>query len=75
MCDGTMCPCNLEEKPRARPDRDRNRKGALAAAAIFGPILLAGIVTILVGPQAGALVLLISWLLFLCAAAARAMRG
>lgn len=72
MCDGTPCPCNLEPKPAKTPDQQR--KGALAALVIFGPILAAGIVAIVADVGTGVLVLLASWLVGLCVAVADTLR-
>lgn len=74
MCDGTPCPCNIEPKPKKQLTPEQNRKGAIASVALLGPILLCVIVTIVDTPGHGVLVLAVSWLCALLAAAGAAIR-
>jgi hypothetical protein len=61
VCDGTLCPCNLEEKPKKVVSPDQQRKGAIVALNLFGPILAACIVTAATGDTTSGVLLMFSW--------------
>jgi hypothetical protein len=75
MCDGTPCPCNIEPKPKRVATPEQQRKGAIVALNVLGPLLAGGLVTAYTGDaSSGAMLMLAWWLIALVGAAVTTIR-